>query len=131
MSTQPHQHRVPAWTVGDRLRKAREESGLSQQELADAIGVSRNTISNHEVGVGKRDPQTLLVRAWAAATDVSVEWIRTGHEPPLVAPPSRSTRRAQAVKRSDTALMQKRYHGHVPNPRRSTVPGNELLKSAA
>jgi len=115
MSTQPHHYRVPAWTVGDRLRKAREESGLSQQELADAIGVSRNTISNHEVGVGKREPQTLLVRAWAAATGVSVEWIRTGHAPSPPGTPSRSTRRAQAVKRSDTELMQKRYYGQSHN----------------
>lgn len=116
MSTQPQHYRVPAWTVGDRLRKAREESGLSQQELADAIGVSRNTISNHEVGVGKREPQTLLLRAWAAATGVSVEWIRTGHAPPPPGVPTRATRRSQAVKRSDTELMQKRYHGHRHNP---------------
>ena len=29
------------------LRDARSEKGLSQQQLADMVGVSRNTISSH------------------------------------------------------------------------------------
>ena len=34
----------------NRLREIRAEKGLSQTELADAVGVSRNTISSIETG---------------------------------------------------------------------------------
>lgn len=65
--------------MGDRLRKAREEAGLSQAELAVAIGVARNTIGNAELG--DRTPLTITLRAWARVTGVPEEWLRTGHAP--------------------------------------------------
>ena len=34
----------------NRLNEARAESGLSQKQLADMVGVSRNTISSIETG---------------------------------------------------------------------------------
>jgi len=75
MSTQ-HEVHVPEWTMGDRLRKAREEAGLSQSELAAAIKVSRATVSNAEVGA--RHPLAITVGAWARATGVPEAWLLTG-----------------------------------------------------
>ena len=44
---------VPEWTLGDRLKKAREHAGLSQTELGREIGVSlvyRDAVRNREGG---------------------------------------------------------------------------------
>lgn len=109
---------IPVWTLGDRLRKAREDAGLSQAELAAAISVSRNTVGNAELG--ERVPLAITLRAWSEVTGVPLEWLRTGE----VAPPPRARggvrrgARSQAPVRSDsdTELMQKRYPGYLTNP---------------
>jgi transcriptional regulator with XRE-family HTH domain len=68
---------LPTFTRGDRLRKARELTGLSQDEFARQLEVSRSTITNYE-----RDRSTrvrpIMLRAWSVATGVSVEWLETG-----------------------------------------------------
>jgi transcriptional regulator with XRE-family HTH domain len=66
---------VPTWTLGDRLRKAREFAGLEQGELAEAIGISRGTVSNYELGRGQRPPKVIVLRAWAHQCGVPFEWI--------------------------------------------------------
>lgn len=42
--------------IGQRIREARKERGLSQKELGDAIGVAQNTISDMEAGKLKSWP---------------------------------------------------------------------------
>jgi len=37
--------------LGDRIRSARERKGMTQQQLADALGVARETVGNWETGV--------------------------------------------------------------------------------
>lgn len=76
MSTQPA-GTVPQWTPGDRLRKAREQAGYSQQELAENMGVARNTIGNYELDASER-PRKIVLRAWALATGVDLRWLETG-----------------------------------------------------
>jgi len=44
---------------GKELQKLRELSGLSQEELAEKIGVSRNTISRAETGRNLPNPKNL------------------------------------------------------------------------
>ncbi|MHB8894454.1 MAG: helix-turn-helix domain-containing protein [Candidatus Geothermincolia bacterium] len=36
--------------IGKRIQKAREESGLSQEELATALGITQSALSNYELG---------------------------------------------------------------------------------
>lgn len=38
-------------TVGDRIRKARLEQGMTQQELADYIGVSKQAVYKYETNI--------------------------------------------------------------------------------
>jgi len=73
---------VPVFTVGDRLRKARELTGLDQEAFAVEIGASRGTISNYERSTTEhRKP--IVMRAWALATGVPLTWLETGvGEPP-------------------------------------------------
>lgn len=41
---------APKLEFKNRLKEARTEAGLSQSELAETVGVSRNTISSIETG---------------------------------------------------------------------------------
>ena len=90
MSTQTHGVKVPEWTMGDRLRKAREELGLSQKDMAATLGVARNTIGNYELGA--TEPSAATLRAWARACQVPAEWLAWGYTPGDQKPPGyRST----------------------------------------
>lgn len=43
------------YEIGGRIRKYRQERGLSQKELADLIGISNNRLSNWEQGINRPD----------------------------------------------------------------------------
>lgn len=75
---------APQWTVGDRLRKARELTGLDQAAFADEIGVSRNTVSKYERS--DKPPRPIVLRVWAVRCGVSREWLVSGIEPPTPPP---------------------------------------------
>ena len=70
---------VPQFTQGDRLRKAREITGLDQTEFAREIGVSRKTVWNAETD--RTHPRQILLRAWSLRTGVSLHWLETGEAP--------------------------------------------------
>ena len=76
MSTQTLVPRIPKFNLNDRLRKARETADLDQAQLAELIGVSRNSVSAAERGASK--PRKPVLIAWAFATRVPFEWLATG-----------------------------------------------------
>lgn len=55
----------------NRLKDARAEHGLSQQQLADMVGVSRNTISSIETG--QFNPTAKLALILCTALDKKFE----------------------------------------------------------
>lgn len=57
----------------EKVKAARTELGLTQQELADAVGVSKRAIINYERGEKKPRPTTLL--ALAKALKVSTKFL--------------------------------------------------------
>ena len=67
--------------VGERLRTARERSGLTQEALAEQLHVTRQTISNWEGGKSLPDIESL--KALAAALNVSIEQLIYEQPPPI------------------------------------------------
>ncbi len=62
----------------DRLAQARTESGLSQAQLAKAVGAGQSTIASIESG---RNKGSSLFLDLARALDVNVEWLMDGTGP--------------------------------------------------
>ena len=70
---------IPQWSLADRMRKAREVTGLDQTEFGERIGASRATVSNAERG--NTTPSRLVIRAWALGSGVPLVWLETGNAP--------------------------------------------------
>lgn len=64
---------IPEFTFGDRLRKARELTGLEQKDFAAEIGISRTSVSNAETGANR--PHQITIKAWALRTGVNMDWL--------------------------------------------------------
>src|SRR5260221_11655566 len=77
--SEPQSGFIPQWTLGDRLRKARESAGLKQAELAGKIGISRASIVNYEAG--RYVPSRPVLLSWALCCGVDWAWL-TGGGPP-------------------------------------------------
>lgn len=62
--------------LGGRVRKQRHELGLTQQELADKVGVSTSFLGHVERGSRRASLETLV--ALANALDVSTDYLLAG-----------------------------------------------------
>jgi transcriptional regulator with XRE-family HTH domain len=63
-----------ASTLGQRIKRARYEAGLSQFDLADKMGVSPRAVQYWESPTGRRQPQARQLRRLSAATGKPLEW---------------------------------------------------------
>ena len=79
---------IPEWDTADRMRKALRDADLGVQEMADYLGVARNTVSTWING--RIPPSTQTLRLWAARTQVSYRWLCHGDNGPH--PPGPSAR---------------------------------------
>jgi transcriptional regulator with XRE-family HTH domain len=68
-----------AATFGDRLALARERQGLSQNQLARALGLRVQTIKNWEAD--RSEPRANKVQMLAGFLNVSMVWLMTGEGP--------------------------------------------------
>ena len=84
MQSSPEPTGVPAWDVADRMRKALRVSDVGVQEIAEYLGVARNTVSTWING--RIDPSKQTLRLWALRCGVSYEWLLDGDAPPPVPP---------------------------------------------
>lgn len=67
-----------------RIKLARRKIGLSQQALANALGVTRSSVSNWEATDGGA-PTIANLSKLATMAQVSFEWLATGRGPMLFA----------------------------------------------
>lgn len=79
MSIEPINFEKLQFTRADRLRKSLHAAGMSSQEMADYLGVNRNTISRYIND--EREPKRSVLLLWALRTGVPMEWIETGNTP--------------------------------------------------
>ena len=82
MDIKPATGYIPEWTLGDRLRKARDMMGLDRSEFA-ALGepgdFSYKQIANYETGL--TTPKAYVVRVLAEMAGVDYTWLLTGKAP--------------------------------------------------
>jgi len=75
MTTERYE-RIPEFTQGDRLRKARLIAGLTTRDFAEKIGVSQKSVNNAENDT--HEVRRIVLNAWSLATGVPVEWLASG-----------------------------------------------------
>lgn len=63
-------------TVQERIKELRKALGLTQQEFADRISVSRNSIASYETGA--RVPLGTVAALICREYNVNETWLRTG-----------------------------------------------------
>lgn len=90
-------------TLGDRLKKAREDKGLTVRALAQAAKVSASTITKIERG--QRQTRALVIQSLAQALGESETWLRDG-TPDETSPPAPTLEGALA------ALARELSHHH-------------------
>ena len=72
--------------LSEKIRGLRRKSGLSQEELADKLDVSRQAVSKWETGAAVPATETLV--QLADFFDVSLDFLlRDNAETPVVSPP--------------------------------------------
>ena len=62
--------------MNERLRELRKSMNLTQQEFADKIGITRNTLASYETG--KSNPGDAAVSLICSKLNVDETWLRTG-----------------------------------------------------
>lgn len=63
--------------LAERIRIARRKAGLSQQQLAVALGLNRSAVANWESFKGAK-PATANLILVSTTTDVCFDWLATG-----------------------------------------------------
>lgn len=71
----------------DRIALARKQAGLSQEQLGDQLGVSRQAVSKWEAG--QANPDVTYIAAMCRLFGVSSDWLLLGEESAQTAAPAR------------------------------------------
>ena len=67
---------VPTWTLGNRLWRARRHADLTQQQLAERLGVGLKSIKDYEGD--RRRPKRGVLLGWAVTCQIDPTWLEHG-----------------------------------------------------
>lgn len=65
----------------DRLRRARQESGYTQEQVAERVGLTLNSISRYETG--NASPSQVALNMLGVIYGKSIQWLLGENEPPI------------------------------------------------
>lgn len=82
LSVDTYTEKASTAAIGMRIKEARVVLGLSQQDLADAVGGSKRGIQDNESG--KNAPASTLIRG-LVSLGINANWLLTGIKPMLMA----------------------------------------------
>jgi transcriptional regulator with XRE-family HTH domain len=83
-AVEPQPPAWPEWTLGDRMRKARDHAGLSQDEMGQKLTpISGQPVKHTTIATWERDvhqPRNLMavLELWAEVTNVDLHWLVFG-----------------------------------------------------
>ena len=69
----------------DRIKQIRKIKGFSQTEFGKIVGVSRDVISNYEMG--RVEPPDLFINHICSTFGISEDWLRTGNGEMFISTP--------------------------------------------
>ena len=81
----------------DKIMQARKKAGMSQIDLADAMGVSRQSVSKWETG--EANPEISKLTQLARTLGVSVDWLLSEEEEPFEGIPAEDENRNETSAR--------------------------------
>ena len=87
MTVQP-EGRYPAWTTGDRIRKARTIAGMTQDEFAAHIGTKEGTLAAWETDRSLPRNIVAVAKRIEALTGIPAAWTLDLDQGPPPLPPS-------------------------------------------
>ena len=105
--------------LGKRLQAARENTGLTQQEVADRLGPSAQTIRNWEAG--RHEPNQGDIENLASLYCVQSQQLREGSLPPGIKVRQRDTE--QRVRVNPELLVQARGDAGLPQAKAAEQAG--------
>ena len=106
--------------IGTRIREAREDQGWTQDQLAEAVGVSRSAVAQWETG--RAGQVTTNLTRVAGALGVGVEYLMYG----------RDSRAGGQTYRGDELAMLRLYRDCTPDDRQLLLrTARRLVKAAS
>lgn len=67
-------------TINERIKELRTENGLTQKQLADAVGIPQTTVACHEKS---HDPNIYILMKYADFFECSLDYLAGREEGPL------------------------------------------------
>ncbi len=105
--------------IGDRIKQRREALGITQDQLADALGIAREAVSQWETGETK--PRYKRLRPLADVLKCSVNHLTGGTDNAM--PEDRLLRKYRALSDADRETVDiiiERLSGHTDPPQNSS-----------